>query len=79
MNNYPEFKRVYIGTLTELLNDSSHYKVIGGGFYVRSPSARKLISILADLEEMYPVWTERVEDWLENEQISRGFTYQLNV
>jgi hypothetical protein len=79
MINYTEFKKVYIDTLTELLNDSSYYQVTGGGFYVRSPAVKRLISLLADLEEMHPVWTERVEDWIEEEQIAKGYTYHLNV
>jgi hypothetical protein len=80
MNNYPQFKRVYIETLTEILNDTSRYQVIGGGFYTAgSPSYRKLTTLLADLEELHPIWTERVEDWLADEQLAKGFTYHLQI
>jgi hypothetical protein len=60
MKTYPDFKREYIATLTELLNE----RVDTSDIYIGSPTIRELSSKLADMEELYPNWTNLVEDWL---------------
>ena len=61
MNNYLEFKRVYIETLTELLKEPVADGVLG---VIGTRRSRALVNKLTDLEELHPVWAGRVEDWL---------------
>jgi hypothetical protein len=64
MNNYPEFKRTYIATLTEMLSEPK-----SDGALIGTRRSRKLASELADLEELYPNWTVLVEDWLAEQHL----------
>ena len=59
MNNYPQFKRKYVETLTEMLSEPK-----GDGALIGTRRSRKLANELSDLGELHPAWAERVEDWI---------------
>lgn len=66
MNNYPEFKREYIATLTEILKEPVADGVLG---VIGTRRSRALVNKLTDLEELHPAWAERIEDWLASEDL----------
>lgn len=61
MKNYMEFKREYIEILTEFLKEPVADGVLG---VIGTRRSRALANKLTDLEELHPVWAERVESWL---------------
>lgn len=74
MNSYHAFKTEYIRVLKAFLDAPAYAE---NGIYIESQACKKLANRLADLEEEHPIWTERVEDWIEEERIAKGFTYSL--
>jgi len=60
--DYITFKQEYIALLTALLSTPP-----STGPLISTPASSVLVNKLADMEEEHPVWVERIEDRLADE------------
>ena len=60
--DYITFKQEYIALLTALLSTPP-----STGPLISTPASSVLVNKLADMEESHPVWVERIEDRLADE------------
>ena len=60
--DYITFKQEYIALLTALLSTPP-----STGPLISTPASSVLVNKLADMEESQPVWVERIEDRLADE------------